>query len=127
MKTMIVLTGILNDGDLFLTVKRSEDDMLYPGSWEFPGGHLEYGETILEALKRELKEEIGFEDDFKAQIISYDDEIENDIHHIEINFLIKVNKDKVNVKLSEEHTDYKWVKKDSKLLDKYIKSKIEML
>ena len=127
MKTVIVLTGILNDNDLYLVVKRSEDDMLFPGSWEFPGGHLEYGEKLLEGLKRELKEEIGYEKDIKAQIISYDDEIENDIHHIEINFLIKVNKDDVNIKLSEEHTDYKWVKKNSKLLDDYIRSKIKEL
>ena len=127
MKTVIVLTGILNDNDLYLVVKRSEDDMLFPGSWEFPGGHLEYGEKLLEGLKRELKEEIGYEKDIKAQIISYNDEIENDIHHIEINFLIKVNKDDVNIKLSEEHTDYKWVKKNSKLLDDYIRSKIKEL
>ena len=127
MKTVIVLTGILNDNDEYLVVKRSEDDMLYPGSWEFPGGHLEYGETIIEGLKRELKEEIGYEEDINPQIISYNDEFENDIYHIEINFLIKVNKEKVNVKLSEEHTDYKWVKKNSKLLDDYIRSKIENL
>lgn len=127
MKTVIVLTGILNDNDEYLVVKRSEDDMLYPGSWEFPGGHQEYGETLVEALKRELKEEIGYEEDINPQIISYNDEFENDIYHIEINFLIKVNKEKVNVKLSEEHTEYRWVKKNSKLLDDYIRSKIENL
>ena len=127
MKTVIVLTGIPNDNDAYLVVKRSEDDMLYPGSWEFPGGHLEYGETIIEGLKRELKEEIGYEEDINSQIISYNDEFENDIYHIEINFLIKVSKEKVNVKLSEEHTEYRWVKKNSKLLDDYIRSKIENL
>ena len=46
MKTRIVLTGILRDKDLFLVVKRNENDNLYPGSWEFPGGHLEKGETL---------------------------------------------------------------------------------
>mgnify|MGYP000380989007 CR=1 FL=1 len=30
----------------------------------------------------------------------------------------------VNVALSEEHCDYKWVKKDSDLLDDYIKDKL---
>lgn len=39
MKTRIVLTGILKDKNLLLVVKRSENDDLYPGAWEFPGGH----------------------------------------------------------------------------------------
>lgn len=55
MKTEIVTTGILKDNDLFLIIKRNENDDIFPGAWEFPGGHLENGETLKEGLKRELK------------------------------------------------------------------------
>ena len=41
MKTRIVLTGILKDDNMFLTVRRNENDDLFPGEWEFPGGHLD--------------------------------------------------------------------------------------
>lgn len=75
METKIVLTGILRDKDLFLIVKRNENDDLYPGAWEFPGGHLENGETLSEGLKRELREEIGFFDEFSPIITHYFDEV----------------------------------------------------
>ncbi len=125
METKIVLTGILKSRNEFLIVQRSEDDELYPGAWEFPGGHLENGETLKEGLKRELKEEIGYNHNFDCKLIGYDDEVKNNIHHIELNFIINVKKKDIKVKLSNEHSNYRWVKKDSNLLDDYIKSKIE--
>ena len=31
------------------------------GMWEFPGGSVEFGETLAEALKREMREEFGID------------------------------------------------------------------
>lgn len=129
METRIVLTGILKDDDLLLAVKRNENDDTFPGTWEFLGGHLEEGETIQECLFRELKEELGISLDAKPIITNYTDEIKNKndrlIHNIEIDFIINVKKEDINVTLSPEHTEYKWLDKDSDLLDEYIKSKLD--
>jgi len=54
-----VAVGVLVRADgAFLLTSRPEGKA-YAGYWEFPGGKLEVGETIEEALRRELQEEIG--------------------------------------------------------------------
>ena len=54
-----VAVGVLvrTDGAFLLTSR--PEGKAYAGYWEFPGGKLEAGETIEEALRRELQEEIG--------------------------------------------------------------------
>ena len=54
-----VAVGVLvrMDGAFLLTSR--PEGKAYAGYWELPGGKLEAGETIEEALRRELQEEIG--------------------------------------------------------------------
>lgn len=42
-----------------LLARRSAARRAYPGLWSFPGGHVEAGESLEQALHRELGEEIG--------------------------------------------------------------------
>ncbi len=56
-----VAVGVLIDAEgRFLLTSRPEGKV-YAGYWEFPGGKLEEGETVEQALRRELQEEIGIE------------------------------------------------------------------
>ena len=48
---------IATDGAFLLTSR--PEGKVYAGYWEFPGGKLEAGETVEQALRRELQEEIG--------------------------------------------------------------------
>ncbi len=54
-----VAVGVLIDASgNFLLTSRPEGKV-YAGYWEFPGGKLESGETVEQALRRELHEELG--------------------------------------------------------------------
>lgn len=128
MNRKIVLTGIIKYNDEFLVVKRSDNEEYFKGAWEFPGGKLEDNELLFDGLKRELLEEIGFDiKNREIKIINYYDEIKNELHYIELDFLIEVDNKDFNVVLSDEHVDYCWIKKDSNLIDEFIRSKIEGL
>jgi len=55
-----VVTGILVSGNRVLVTQRLKNAHM-GGLWEFPGGKREAGESEHEALKRELREELGVE------------------------------------------------------------------
>ena len=63
-KAVDVAVGVLIERDAagregrFLLTSRPEGKV-YAGYWEFPGGKLEAGETVHDALARELHEELG--------------------------------------------------------------------
>src|SRR5882762_1509594 len=50
---------IRSDGAVLLAQRPSSK--VYSGYWEFPGGKIEPGEPVAEALKREIREELGIE------------------------------------------------------------------
>jgi 8-oxo-dGTP diphosphatase len=63
-------------------IKNGKDEVLLglriashgAGEWSFPGGHLEFGETIFETAKREVKEETDL-DISKFELVSVCDEM----------------------------------------------------
>jgi len=70
-----VAVGVLiqPDGRFLLTSR--PDGKVYAGYWEFPGGKLEAGESVAQALTRELHEELGIEalaiQPWKSELVDY--------------------------------------------------------
>ena len=54
-----VVVGIVAGADGTVLITRRSDDVHQGGLWEFPGGKVEHGESAIEALGRELHEELG--------------------------------------------------------------------
>jgi mutator protein MutT len=68
-----VAAAIIRRSDYILLTRRRPDSHL-PNLWEFPGGKVEAGESMADALQRELREELGIH----AEI---HDEYYSTIHH----------------------------------------------
>src|SRR5690348_12693067 len=60
-RVCVIGAVILNDQGQAFVQKRSRERRLFPGCWDIVGGHVEPGETLLEALRRETFEETGWQ------------------------------------------------------------------
>ncbi|MDH3750479.1 MAG: NUDIX domain-containing protein, partial [Gammaproteobacteria bacterium] len=61
MKHFHVAAGILRDTSGRVLITERICDGRFNGLWEFPGGKIVAGESPLDALRRELAEELGIE------------------------------------------------------------------
>lgn len=95
---------VCNDKDEILLIKSPRR------GWEFPGGMVESGETLEEALIREIKEEAGVNVRITG-FIGLCKNIERDI--VNIDFLCSYMDG--GLVESEESTEVKWVKKQEAL------------
>lgn len=113
----IVCPLIQNDG-AYLLCKMADNRGVFPGQWALSGGGVEPGERIEEALRREIREELGdklelreitpwtFRDDIRVK--TYADGIKEQIYMIYLIFdCISANRD---VSINNEFQDYAWVK-----------------
>ena len=116
---------IICDGAL-LIVKRSENDSFLPGVWEFPGGGIEKGENIQDALIRELREETNLDiSEEKMKLIGVSEELteKKDYmkHDIQFNYEVVLSK-KQAISLSQEHSAFDWIKSCDDRIDDFLRN-----
>jgi len=100
---------IVNGGRILL-VKRGHEPCA--GKWSVPGGVIELGEKVEEALRREIKEELGIDVEIMGILDIYDSIFRDKrgnirYHYVIIDFVAKPKTK--NIKPSDEILDYKWV------------------
>jgi 8-oxo-dGTP diphosphatase len=76
---------VLKDGKILLGKRIGKTGY---GTWCLPGGHFEWGESLIEAAKRELKEETGIISD-SLEYLQLINDPQDSTHYVHINFLAK--------------------------------------
>ena len=64
---LTVVAALIEDEGKWLVCQRRKWDT-FGGLWEFPGGKVKAGETLEEALARELREELGADAEIGAEV-----------------------------------------------------------
>lgn len=110
MKKIIKVVGAIieNENHEILCALRSPQ-MTIPNHWEFPGGKIEYGESLDQAIEREIKEEllcdVKFISEFNDNTHEYEDFIIN---------LITVKCELIDgIPTANEHSKLIWLKKEN--------------
>ena len=92
------------------------------GEWWFPGGRIRKGESLEQALRREVKEETGLEIS-ACKLIKVYSRVFPERHDIAIAYLCKCKKG--SIKLDDEHSEYRFFKTAPAGLHEYLLEAIQ--
>jgi ADP-ribose pyrophosphatase YjhB (NUDIX family) len=103
----IIVRALIKQKNFILLCKNKNKDYYF-----LPGGHLEFGETLEEALIRELSEEIDLKIKKSKLLFVLENFFEQDgeFHH-EINFIFEAKTNKKNFTIKEKHLEFNWFSK----------------
>lgn len=82
-----VVAGLIARDTRILICQRRRDDPAFPLKWEFPGGKMLPEETPQQALRRELREELGVDADVGAELFRVEHTYTHPPRRVEITFL----------------------------------------
>lgn len=98
---------LINDRHEVLLVKRKKPPEA--GTWSLPGGAVEQFETLQDALKRELREELGIDTEIISSVGVIDHIIQTEtLHWVSVVYLVKILKGIPQNSEPEKHEALGW-------------------
>lgn len=106
--THAVKAVILNHEGAVLLLQRNPATHDGESNWDLPGGLVEEGENPVEALKREVAEELGVTIKMLEEAATWQFLRSKDNQHVHVqNYLCEITNG--DIRLSDEHIQYQWV------------------
>ena len=107
----ITVCAFIIDEDRLLIAKRAETKKFLPDKYELLGGHVEFGESLEAALKRELMEEVKVSIEVEEPFHAFTYLRDNDTDHcVEIDFFARLKPSGQEIKLDPtDHSEYRWI------------------
>lgn len=117
----ILVKGIVQRGNKFLTVEKWYDDnIMNPYQWEFIDGEAEFGESPDAAVVRVIQEQTGLTSVVERILYTWTFMIGSECN-LGISYLCLTDMDEDAVVLSEDLNDAKWLEGDE--IEEYIQNK----
>ncbi len=86
------------------------------GEWSFPGGHLEFGETVFQTAMREVKEETDL-DVSECELVSVADEMRyiktDNKHYLNLGVRVRYEGGEPKLMEPEKCAEWRWFAKDA--------------
>lgn len=101
-----VVKAVVVCGQRMLMLRRTQSDPIGGGVWEVPGGKLEFGEHLSDALVREVREETGLH--VQPEKLLYAVDFFTHPHRQVVLLAYLCRCDGGEVTLSSEHSEYRW-------------------
>jgi len=131
MRVQQVVIAIIKKQDRYLLTKRvifdDEDNNFGPYAWNIPGGGVEAGESLVAALIREAKEELGVELSTHTLMPKIFSESRNNWQGIFTTFFCRLKDENSEIVLNEEASEFGWFTIEEVKKLKTLPKTIEML
>jgi len=105
-QTKIIARVAVRAHDAVLIVKRAQN-IGRPGTWELPGGKVDFGESFETAVERELNEETGISAEI-SDFLTTASSVSDNTHILTVAYSLELQS-KPKVHLSDEHDEYFWL------------------